>query len=294
VKLCYDFVNHAGQTPDDKAKYVVVPGEHYEEFLFKVPWGPGMVATKFASKLDQIKVAHHWLFYSTNIKSGDGTHKTTIGTTLGEGATLLAGWAVGGDNVIFPPDMGLEMPDSGILNGQWHYYNQGTESVSDSSAVEICVTPRAMRKNIAGITWLGTENFNGLGGMPAHTKSSYTGTCINDSDGPITIWGFTPHMHKLGRHMTTVIKRKDGKMETVFDRAFDFNAQITYPFVPLLVLEKGESIISTCGYDNITDKSVPYGPSSDQEMCYNFTVSYPLGALNNGVTGLNGALNNCW
>jgi hypothetical protein len=293
-ETCYDFVNHNGQTPDDKAKYVVKAGEHYEEFLFKVPWGPGMVATKFGSKLDNIKVAHHWLFFSTNKTSGEGSHTTTIGTVLGEGATLLAGWAVGGDNVVFPPDMGLELPASGILNAQWHYYNQGKEAAPDASAVQICVMPAAMKKNVAGITWLGTENFNGLAGMPAHMTSKFEGTCKNDSDGPITIWGFTPHQHKLGRHTTAVIHRKDGKTETVFDRAFDFGAQITYAVNPLIVLDKGESITSTCTYDNITDSSVAYGPSSDQEMCYLFTVSYPLGALNNGVTGLNGALNNCW
>jgi hypothetical protein len=101
-------------------------------------------------------------------------------------------------------------------------------------------------------------------------------------------------MHKLGRHTLEVIHRNGGKTETVFDRAFDFNAQITYPLNPLIVLEKGESITSTCTFDNQTDSAVPYGPSTNQEMCYVFTVSYPLGALNNGVTGLNGALNNCW
>jgi hypothetical protein len=293
-ETCYDFVNHDGQTTDDKSKYIVKAGEHYEEFLFKVPWGPGMVATKFGSKLDNIKVAHHWLFYSTNKTSGDGTHSTTIGTVLGAGATLLAGWAVGGDNVIFPADMGLELPASGILDAQWHYYNQGTDAAPDSSAVQVCVAPAMTKKNIAGITWLGTENFGGPVGMPAHMTNKYEGTCKNDSDGPITIWGFTPHMHKLGRHTLEVIHRADGKTETAFDRPFDFNAQITYPVNPLIVLQKGESITSTCTFDNETNAAVPYGPSTNQEMCYVFTVSYPLGALNNGVTGLNGALNNCW
>jgi len=233
------------------------------------------------------------LFYSTNKTSGEGTHATTIGTVLGEGATLLAGWAVGGDNVIFPKDVGLELPASGILDAQWHYYNQG-EAVDDASALQVCVTPASAKPNIAGITWLGTEDFNGILGMPAHQSSSYAGTCVNDSSGPITIWGFTPHMHKLGRHMKSVVTRKGGMMETVFDRPFDFNAQITYALSPMIVLQPGDSITSTCTFDNMTDSAVPYGPSSDQEMCYNFTVSYPLGALNNGVTGLNGALNNCW
>lgn len=40
------------------------------------------------------------------------------------------------------------------------------------------------------------------------------------------------------------------------------------------MLEHGDSITSTCTFDNVTDSAVPYGPSTDQEMCYNFTVAY--------------------
>ncbi|MET0390414.1 MAG: hypothetical protein ABW321_30865 [Polyangiales bacterium] len=293
-ETCYDFVNHNAQTPGDTSKYSVRAGEHYEQFYFKVPWGPGMVATKFASKLDNIKVAHHWLFYTSSRAVADGSHETTSGTTLGDTATLLAGWAVGGDNVIFPEHMGLELPADGMLNAQWHYYNQGSEPEPDSSAIQVCVVPRAMRQNVAGITFLGTEDFNGLAGMPARTKSDFSGACLNDSGAPITIWGFTPHMHKLGRHMKTVIQRKDGTMETVFDRKFDFDAQITYPLTPPVVLDAGETIKSTCTFDNNTDHNVAFGPSTEQEMCYNFTVSYPLGELDNGVFSLAGALNTCW
>ncbi len=34
--------------------------------------------------------------------------------------------------------------------------------------------------------------------------------------------------------------------------------------------------------------------SGMQEMCYQFTISYPYGALNNGVISLIGATNTCW
>jgi hypothetical protein len=181
-----------------------------------------------------------------------------------------------------------------MLNAQWHFNNQGKDTEQDSSALQVCVVPRAKRKNIAGVTFLGTENFNGLSGMPAHTVSKFGGTCVNTSKGPVTLWGLTPHMHRLGRHMTTVIKRMDGSLETVFDKDFDFNSQITYPFKPLVVLQAGESIQSTCTFDNTTAAGVPFGPSTTQEMCYNFTMSYPAKALDNHVFSLIGALDTCW
>jgi len=83
-------------------------------------------------------------------------------------------------------------------------------------------------------------------------------------------------------------------METPFDKAFDFNSQITYPAEPPIVLEPGDTIISTCTFENYTNAAVPFGPSSDQEMCYNFTMAYPARALDSGVLSLIGATNTCW
>jgi hypothetical protein len=62
----------------------------------------------------------------------------------------------------------------------------------------------------------------------------------------------------------------------------------------LVVLEAGESIQSTCTFDNDTAAAVPFGPSTTQEMCYNFTMSYPAKALDNHVFSLIGALDTCW
>jgi hypothetical protein len=294
-ETCYNFTNHQGQTVDDTTPYTVIPGEHYEQFYFEVPWGADMVATKFGTKFDNLAVVHHWLFFTTNKASSTaGTHETSIGTTIGDSSNLLAGWAVGGDNLIFDDDVGLELPSSGMLNAQWHFNNQSDQPQTDASALQVCVVPKAKRKNISSVTFLGTENLGGLFGMPAHQTSQFAGSCLNDSGGPITIWGLTPHMHKLGRHMTTAIKHSDGSLETVFDKDFDFNSQITYPLKPAIVLQAGESIQSTCTFDNETDGTVPFGPSTTQEMCYNFTMSYPAKALDNGVFSLIGALDTCW
>lgn len=294
-ETCYDLTSHNGQTPGDKTPYSVRPGEHYEQFYFKVPWGADKVMTRFGGKFDNLPVLHHWLlFTSARPASTEGTHETTIGTTIGDSAELIGGWAVGGDNVEFPEDMGLELPADGMLNAQWHYYNQGSEAALDSSSIQVCTVPRDKRKNVASLTFLGSENLGGLTGMPAHSVSKYSGTCRNRSSEPITIWGFTPHMHKLGRNMSVSVKRKDGSMETPFDKAFDFNSQITFAAEPAIVLQPGDSITSTCTFDNDTDAPVAFGPSTTQEMCYNFTIAYPAHSLDNGVFSLIGAKNTCW
>jgi hypothetical protein len=295
-ETCYNLQNHNGQTVDDKTTYSVATGEHYEQFYFKVPWTDNEVMTRFGGKFDNLKVVHHFLLFTSNkAASKIGTHETTIGTTLGDSSQLIAGWAVGGDNVTFPPDTALQLSSAGILNAQWHFNNTTGAATTDMSEIQVCTVPKAMRKNIGSLTFLGTENFNGPVGMPAKTTSKFGGTCLNDSGAPITIWGFTPHMHKLGRHMNTVVMRKaSGMMEQVFDKDFDFNSQVTYILDAPIILQAGDSILSTCTFNNDTNAAVPFGPSTTQEMCYNFTMSFPAKALDNGVASLIGATNTCW
>jgi Copper type II ascorbate-dependent monooxygenase, C-terminal domain len=193
--------------------------------------------------------------------------------------------------VIFPNDMGLKLPDSGGMMIQWHHFNSTGAVAMDGSAVQMCTVPAAMRKNIGGLTFLGNENFNG--GMPPGQKSDVTGTCTNSTGKPITIVGFNPHMHLLGVNMKSIVT-KGGMMDPLFDHAFQFDHQVNYMINPGYVLNAGDSITSTCTFNNTTTASVNFGTSTKEEMCYQFTFAYPYGALNNGVLSLIGATNTCW
>jgi hypothetical protein len=114
---------------------------------------------------------------------------------------------------------------------------------------------------------------------------------MNDSD-PIHIFTLWPHMHSYGRGMRSVVTRVDGTEEEVFKKPFDFNYQITYDIG--IDLRPGDVITSTCTFENTSNASVAFGPSSTPEMCYQFAYSYPAGALDNGVLSLVGATNTCW
>jgi hypothetical protein len=295
-ETCYELRTHGGQTADDRTPLTVGPGEQNEQFYFKVPWPAGTLATRMGTHLDNARVLHHWLLFTTGRgEQLHGTHESVLGTQLGDSASQLIGnWALGGQAYEFPADMGFELPDSGMLNLQWHYANTDSAAATDASAVQICTVPAGTRSKTLGITWLGTEYFNGPFGMPAHVSSRFGGTCRNSSGMPVTIWAFFPHMHKLGRRLTSIIKRVDGSLETAFDKAFDYNHQIHYELDPMITLQPGDEITSTCTFDNVTDANVAFGPLTTQEMCYLLTYSYPAGALENHVFSLIGASNTCW
>ena len=291
-ETCYELQTHGGQTPGDTTKYTIDSGEHYEQFYYKVPWPSGVQGTRFGAVYDNVAVLHHWLLFTTaRDQSFDGQHETVIGTQIGDSSALIAGWAVGGRDVCLPTSIGFKLPDNGsMLNLQWHFYNSTGQPQQDGTKVLVCTVPAGTRPNTAGITWLGTENL----AMAPGQSADKTGSCINTTSDPIHIWAFWPHMHFLGRNMKATVRHTDGSEDVVFNKPFDFNKQVHYVQDPEVVLQPGETIISTCSFDNNTDQYVDFGPSTNEEMCYNFAFSYPAGALDNGVPSLIGATNTCW
>ena len=292
-EVCYDFPVHGASSPTDTSKFPVQLGESYNEFYYEVPWPKGYVATRFGTKYDREEVLHHWLMFANNnaLASPGLVSKNVLGTTLGTDSELIAGWAVGGCTTTYPEDVGVALPDSRYIMLQWHHYNSTGAPVSDGTAAQICVVPPGSRPNTAGLTFLGTENISVLPG----SEGKAGGVCVNRSGGPVTIIGFNPHMHEIGVRMTSEVKRAaGGDFEMVFDKEFVFDYQTNYILQTPIVLQPGDAIRSTCYYNNTTAGTVGFGQSTKREMCYQFTLSYPYGALNNGVASLIGATNTCW
>jgi len=296
-ETCYEFLMHDG---DGTTPFMVPEDESYNEFFFEIPWGADEVATRFGQILDNKQVLHHWLGFTTTDGAPGQIDRLVTGTQLGESATLFGGWASGGCNVEFPPDMGLLLDDPGKnVMFQWHHYNFTGSPQPDSTKIQICTVPTAMRKNIGSVTWLGTEDLGGNGflggGMPPGVESKFSGTCLNETAEPITIVSFLPHMHRIGKNMFTEVFRAGGAVETVFDEPFRNDYQAYYAVDPFIVLQPGDKIRAECTYFNDTPGNVAFGQSTDQEMCYQFAFSYPAGALDKpGNFSLIGATNTCW
>jgi hypothetical protein len=256
---CYNVTARATKAND---KYVVpTTPDLYHCFNYAPPWGNKKVQIVSSKPLiDNSQVLHHWLLYNSEAAIEDGSHSDCIGAH--PNTSLVAGWAPGGEAFEAPPDVGVEVANGGFVL-ELHYNNMVGEGQQDASGAEICVTDKP-RANTAAMHWLGTEALN---------KQEAVGTCRPTNTGDVTILRSTPHMHKQGRHMKTVINRASGGTEVLLDQAFDFNTQVSYP-TPAVV-HKGDTLTTTCTYATPT----PFGESTNSEMCYNFVLAYPAGAL---------------
>jgi len=270
---CFEFLTFGQNDPGQP--FSVPTGEHYWNFTFKKPWEGDVQALTIRHKIDNTPVVHHTLLYQA-----EGTLPVGVTSSLGTHGTdmLLAGWVPGASDTVLPDDVGLDLR-TGDFTLELHYFNGTGQPQPDASGMEMCVT-YSKRTHAAGVHWLGKEQV----GLPS---IEWVGLCQPDySQGPITILSSWPHMHPKGTHFKTIINRGGAQPEVLYDGDFDFDFQATYDTPAVLM--PGDTLTTTCTFS----QPMAFGTSTTEEMCYNFVIAYPNGALTGGG-GLTSSVNHC-
>jgi cytochrome c551/c552 len=256
--------------------------DHYECFYFKSNSDANTLATSLSPLLDDTRVLHHWLLFAApnENESPSGTHRHCDG--IHPGAYLMAAWLPGTPALVLPPDVGMEMPggQSPQLILENHYSNIPRYQGSDNSGVKVCATKKPKAQH-AAIHWLGSERIT----LQPRSTGAAEATCAPASQQPIHIISVIPHMHKLGRHATMTIMRANGSTEKLHDGVFEFENQTIYN--KGVVLNPGDKVTTRCDYMNDTSGVVTLGEKTSNEMCYMFTLAYPVGSMATGGDYLN-------
>jgi hypothetical protein len=284
---CVEFRAHGQPVSGDKSAFdtstlFLPPTEFYACFNFTSPWKQAVQGLQFSTIVDNTETLHHWLFYQTPLPVTDGTFNICDGQHPLQ--ALVTGWAPGNQDLQLPPDVGLELaPPTGNYVLELHYNNPAGKPFKDASGLRICASTK-FRPKTASITWTGTERIN----IPPRTAGSATGKCVPGRvnmgpNDPITIFTAWPHMHKTGTRMSTIIGRVGGAQEVLIDKPFNFASQMSYP-TPA-ILNPGDTLQTTCYFDNATAGAIGFGPSTTQEMCYDFLYAYPAHALDHPNIG---------
>ena len=255
----YRILSHAEGSED--APYVIGPGEEIHPQVYAdAPWGDEAVqAIAWRTVTDNARILHHWILYGANRE-------------------FLVGWAPGKDGALMKEDIGMLLV-GGKLRLDMHYNNLGNESEElDNSGVELCVVKKDnFRKNTATVAqMLGAFQIN----IPPHsTGVEITGTCTLTGDEPVTLLTASPHGHRMAKHMKFTLERDNGETIVMHDQSFNFEEQGQFDLEEPLTLNKGDKLITTCTYENDTDLTVTFGEDTGNEMCFNFALYYPQGAL---------------
>jgi hypothetical protein len=271
-----EFRAHREPVPGDATPFVI-DGEtdRIECFVFRAPWSDAAHALRFEPLIDNEAVVHH-----VSLAAVERATEYTVDGKVSpcrpdqDPVTYaLAFWLPGIGASVMPDGVGFRLPRGENM----HYllqvhYSARDGAHEDRSGFRICATTD-LRAEEAQIHWLGSERIAVSAGASANVDS----TCRVRGEDPVHVISIMPHMHQLGRRMRIDRIGVDGVSRVVHDEAFDFWQQRIYPTD--WVLAPGETLRTTCAYDNTTDHEVKYGHFTADEMCYAFAVAYPPGRL---------------
>jgi hypothetical protein len=251
--------------------YMVPAGqEMHPQIAVQAPWNNEEVQMiAWRAITDNAKVLHHWILY-------------------GPSREHLVGWAPGKEhNAEMPADVGMHMP-GGNLTLDVHFNNlTGTTAEADHSGIEMCVLKKEHFRAKTAATFTGFTQF-AINIPPHATNVDVTANCAVSMTQPVTLLSASPHAHKLANHMKFTVQSSGGGAVVMHDAPFDFNEQGTFPLDKPIELKAGDTVTTTCTFSNPGNTTVTFGESTEDEMCFNFAVYYPMNALSCGIGGVPG------
>lgn len=263
-----------GCTPDIHAKPTIkfnqpaIAGDTYMCYGFETPVDAKRHATAVRVNVDNDKIVHHVLVMQSDLPVPTVPFvcpQTSLLTWR-----LVYAWAPGAKAQIMPPEAGIPVDQLTHWVVQVHYSNaKALSGQTDESGFEMCTTDK-LRKYDADMLAFGSTNF----AIPPKSKVDIS--CTQPLLPPIHIIAGAPHMHGLGRSMSTTLKKRDGRtFDLGSNPSFDWNNQISYPVVSDAVVEPGDTVVSRCVWQNSTSLPVLWGERTEDEMCFSFTMYYP-------------------
>lgn len=254
----------------------------YMCFAFDSPFPPGTQGTAWAPVIDDERVIHHIMFYSTNVPVlENGVYPCSVMEQVVN--RFVAMWAPGGGNLVMPDEAGLDLSAGGYVM-QIHYNNTAHhEDAIDRSGFAMCTTDEP-REHKAGSLTLGTI---GIVLPPGAQDFSVYGRCGVERTllwpEEVRVAFSAPHMHKLGRSFeTSALRIENGGIveHTLVDvPQFDFNQHKGYVSDPPFVIHRGDELRTRCTYDNPGAWPVLFGEGTGDEMCLNFMLVYPIDGI---------------
>ena len=169
---------------------------------------------------------------------------------------------------------------------QLHYHRNPSVTPSPDKTTAKLYYAKSTQAEHAWTVWTGTPTFV----IPANT-TDYTVNANCTVTGDWKVIGVAPHMHTLGTafHTTATVASMSTCLMTI--SRWDFNWQGGYDLQQPLTFKAGDTIKTSCTYNNNTASPVSFGESTGNEMCFGFltviAASQPtFVAPVNTITGL--------
>ena len=259
---------------DVTAAYTLQPGdEKYFCYTINLPADRDIAITKMTPKYGI--GTHHILFAQTITPEADGFTECPV--LIRDTWLPLYTGGLNSGPLELPPSTGFTVLQRGqqVLL-QLHLQNVSDQPITDTTTMRVDYTDVTPELIPAGIFGFDNRKLD----IPAHTNAAVNQmNCSVDRD--LDVFAVLGHMHKHGTHLD-VSRGVSAGDEMLYAEDWNFETQ---PVTPMTYkVHKSDNIFLRCTHANSGDAAVPYGESSDTEMCA-FVMFYAPAA------GLDGCIN---
>ncbi|MEO6809454.1 MAG: redoxin domain-containing protein [Isosphaeraceae bacterium] len=242
------------------------------------------------------RVVHHVLSYidlsgkaRERDAADDGPGYACFSGPLVEISGDLGGWAPGNDPSRLPDGIGRKLPSKADVVMQVHYHPSG-KAETDRTRIGLYFSKTKIKQTfhwsfVIGVNPEALKDGRFMrDGHPALTipagasNQEAVGRWVTPTD--VLVHAVTPHMHLIGKDMTIVAERPDGKkLPLIKIPDWDFGWQNTYYFAEPVTLPTGTKVSLIAHFDNSADnpnnpntppKTISWGEDTTDEMCIGF------------------------
>jgi len=253
----------------------------YKCFVFPMNFGEEIYVTGIEVIPGNTRAVHHVLLYEDdsntpiNLDNADPEiGYQCFGGIGSNNASLVGGWAPGGDAQFMPEGMGIRIPANTNLVAQVHYPSYAVGEV-DQTNIRLTYTTASQRNlTVAPILNHFTSMLDGPLIIQPNVVRDFNQSYILPTK--LTLTGVAPHAHLICTSMESWAVTPDGERIDLIDIPnWDFDWQKFYAFNRPVVLEAGTRIFGRATYDNTVNNHhnpnfppelVTLGEDTDEEM----------------------------
>ncbi|WP_437588510.1 hypothetical protein [Sorangium sp. So ce1000] len=175
----------------------------------------------------------------------------------------------------FPGGVGISIQPRQMIRLEMHYVNATSEPIEVSATTTLVAMDDDSFEHEADFLYFGNLDVH----VEPRSAATLGPVFISPPDGlgDVKFFGVTGHTHRLGTNvLVTAAPGPDGPETPVYDvERWSWSEPATVYHDPPFQLEPGGGFNLTCTWNNPSDRSVDYGGSASDEMCFFWTYYYP-------------------
>jgi hypothetical protein len=224
-----------------------------------------------------VKGSHHLIVYRSDdtVEKPEPFDCDPFAETLSGNNIPLMISQVYEETLTLPAGVAFEFQPKQMIRLEMHFLNYFKEDVTAKADVTFDTLPPAEVKDKADMFFYGTGSFS----LPPGKVTTTPWNWLPMWEGA-KVFALTGHEHALGTNVEIALQSTgtDAPSQAVYPppgKAFDWAEPPMAQFDPPLAFDKMGGLSYRCTWNNTTDKTVTFGESANQEMCFLWGYYYP-------------------